>query len=271
MRFYTNVQLVGNQFLVRGYDNGQRFTSRDDYLPTLFVDSNKKNSKYRTLEGKPVEPIQPGPVRDCKEFISKYEDVQGFNVYGNERFIYQYISDAYPEDDIQFDMSKIKIITLDIETTTEYGFPDVESCQEEILAITVQHAHTKQIMTWGVGKFRVTKSNVTYIECSDERDLLNRFMYYWENDIPDVITGWNIQMFDMPYIAGRLRKVLGEKKMKRLSPWGLALQKELYIKGRPHQVVDIGGVTQLDYLELYKKFTYTNQESYRLDHIARRS
>ena len=47
MRFYTNVQLVGNQFLVRGYDNGEHFSIREEYMPTLFVDSKKK-SKYKT-------------------------------------------------------------------------------------------------------------------------------------------------------------------------------------------------------------------------------
>ena len=73
MKFYTNVQLIGNKFLVRGYDNGEHVQYRDDYNPTLFVPS-KKESKYRTLEGERVEPIQPGFVRDCREFYKKYQD-----------------------------------------------------------------------------------------------------------------------------------------------------------------------------------------------------
>ena len=97
MRFYTNVQLVGNQFLVRGYDNGEHFSIREEYMPTLFVDSQKK-SKYKTLEGTYVEPVQPGFVRDCRDFFNKYDGVEGFNIYGNERYIYQYISDKYPDD-----------------------------------------------------------------------------------------------------------------------------------------------------------------------------
>ena len=130
MRFYTNVQLVGNQFLVRGYDNGQRFTDREEWRPTLFVDSKKKKSKYRTLDGKYVDPIQPGYVRDCREFYKKYNEVEGFNIYGNERYIYQYISEKYPQDEIKFDISKIQLVTLDIETTSEQGFPDVLYCIE---------------------------------------------------------------------------------------------------------------------------------------------
>jgi len=268
MRFYTNVQLVGNQFLVRGYDNGESFSLREEYLPTLFVDSKKATSKYKTLDGKKVEPVQPGFVRDCRDFLKKYEGVEGFNIYGNERYIYQYISDKYPQEHIEFDISKIKLTTLDIETTTEYGFPDIESCREEIQTITIQDYTTKEIITWGVHPFLVKQRNVTYIQCLDELDLLNKFICYWENNPPEVITGWNLQLFDIPYIAGRLRKVLGEKRMKRLSPWGLVTEKEVYIKGRKHLSIDIGGVTQLDYLDLYKKFTYKAQESYRLDHIA---
>ena len=214
-----------------------------------------------------MEPVQPGFVRDCRDFFNKYDGVEGFNIYGNERYIYQYISDKYPQEHIDFDISKIKLITLDIETTAEYGFSDGD-LSGRITTITIQDYTTKKITTWGVKPFVVKQQNVTYIRCLDELDLLNKFITYWENEPPEVLTGWNIQLFDIPYIAGRLRKVLGEKRMKRLSPWGLVTEKEVFIKGRQHKSIDIGGVTQLDYLDLYKKFTYTNQESYRLDHIA---
>jgi len=267
MRFYTNVQLVGNQFLVRGYDNGKRFTDREEWRPTLFVDSKRK-TKYQTLEGKYVEPIQPGYVRDCREFYKKYQDVEGFNIYGNERYIYQYISEKYPQDEIKFDISKIQLVTLDIETTAEEGFPDVHSCIEELLTITLQDYSTKRIITWGVKPFKVKQDNHNYIQCDSEFDLLNKFIEWWMQYTPEVVTGWNIQLFDIPYIQGRIKRVLGEKLMKRLSPWGLVSEGEIYIKGRRHISIDIGGVTQLDYLDLYKKFTYTNRESYRLDYIA---
>ncbi len=267
MRFYTNVQLIGNQFLVRGYDNGQHFETRDEFFPTLFV-KTKKESKYRTLSGEPVEPVQPGTVRDCREFYSKYEGVDGFEIYGNDRYIYQYISEKYPEDEIKFDITKIKLVTLDIEVASEQGFPDVESCCEEILAITIQDYTTKKIITWGIKSFNNTRKDVTYNLCESEYALLSSFIHYWMQNTPEVITGWNIQLYDIPYIAKRLNRVLGEKLMKRLSPWGLVTEGEIYINGRKHTSFDVGGVTQLDYLDLYKKFTYKAQESYRLDYIA---
>jgi DNA polymerase elongation subunit (family B) len=253
--------------LVRGVDNGKRFETRDEFFPTLYV-KTKKDSKYRTLSGEEVEAINPGTVKDCREFYKKYDDIDGFEIYGNDRYIYQYISEKYPEDEIKFDISKIKLVTLDIEVASEQGFPDVESCSEEILAITIQDYTTKEIVTWGVKPFNNKQSNVTYHCCKSEYDLLNSFINYWMVDVPDVVTGWNIQLYDIPYICKRLNRVLGEKLMKRFSNWGLVTEGEIYINGRKHTSFDVGGMTQLDYLDLYKKFTYKAQESYRLDYIA---
>ena len=268
MKFYTNVQLIGNQFLVRGVENGRRYEHRDEFFPTLFVKSKKK-TKYKTLNGEAVEAIHPGSVRDCRDFYKKYDEVEGFEIYGNDRYIYQYISEKYPEDEIKFDISKVKLVTLDIEVSSESGFPDVESCVEEILAITIQDYTTKEIITWGVKPFNNTQKNVTYHCCNTEENLLRTFINYWMQDVPDVITGWNIQLYDIPYICKRINRVLGEKTMKRMSPWGLVSEGEIHLMGRRHTTFDIGGVTQLDYLDLYKKFTYKAQESYRLDYIAK--
>ena len=267
MKFYTNVQLIGNQFLVRGVENGRRYEHRDEFFPTLFVKS-KKDSKYKTLSGESVEEVHPGSVRDCREFYKRYDEVDGFEIYGNDRYIYQYISEKYPEDEIKFDISQIKLVTLDIETTAERGFPDVESASEEILAITIQDYTTKQIITWGVKPFLNKQKNVTYHHCPTEHELLSNFINYWMQDVPDVVTGWNIQLFDIPYICKRLNRVLGEKLMKRFSTWGLVTEGEIFIQGRKQITFDVGGLTQLDYLDLYKKFTYKAQESYRLDYIA---
>ena len=269
MRFYTNVQMVGDHFLVRGYENGRHFATREKFYPTLFVPSKKK-TKYKTLEGECVEPVEPGTVRDCREFIKRYDGVDNFKIYGNDRYIYQYISEKYPEEEIKFDTHKIKISTIDIEVKSENGFPDVESAAEEVLLITVQDYTTKQIRTWGQGPFNNKQQNVIYKGFSTEYELLNDFINWWmiEDNTPEVITGWNSELYDMPYLVRRIDRILGEKLMKRMSPWGLVTEKETYIAGRKHISYDVGGVTQLDYLNLYKKFTYKAQESYRLDYIA---
>ena len=267
MRFYTNVQMVGNNILVRGIDNGEKVMFKEEFSPTLFVKSNRE-SKYKTLEGDNVEPIKPGTIRDCREFYKKYEDVDGFKIYGNDRFIFQYISEKYPEDEIKFDIRKINLVTIDIEVQAEEGFPDPESCSEELLTISMQDYSTKKITTWGRKPYAPTQDNVTYYHYDDEIAMLNSFIYHWNKNPPEVVTGWNCRLYDIPYICGRIDRIMGTKKMKLLSPWGIVTMDEIYINGRKFNVFDIAGVTTLDYLELYKKFTYTNQESYRLDYIA---
>ena len=268
MRFYTNVQMVGDQILIRGYEDGKRFSNRDIYKPTMFV-SSKRETKYKTLTGDYVEPVKPGTIKETREFISKYDGVDGFKLYGFERFIYQFISDNYPEDQIEFDISKIKLVTIDIETKSENGFPDVESASEEILLVTIQDYTTKKIITWGTKPFDNTHDNVDYRLCNDEHHLLNSFIQWWIENTPDVVTGWNCEFFDIPYITGRLNRVLGSKLMKRLSPWGLVTQSDIVVRGRKNFIVDIGGVSVLDYMRLYKWSPGTpNQESFRLDYIA---
>ena len=267
MRFYTNIQMVGNNFLVRGYEDGQRKIYKEEYQPTLFVKS-KRNSTWKTLEGDNVEPIQPGTIRDCREFYKKYEGVDGFPIYGNERYVYQYISDKYPEEEVKFDISKISLVTMDIEVQAEEGFPSPDSCSEEMLTISIQDNATKGIITWGRYPYTPTQNNVTYHYYPDEVAMLNAFLYWWSQNTPDVVTGWNVRLYDIPYLCGRINRIMGEKKMKILSPWGLVSHEETYISGRPFNIFDIAGVSTLDYLELYKKFTYKAQESYRLDYIA---
>ena len=269
MRFYTNVQMVGDHFLVRGYEDGKHFMTREKFNPTLFVPANKK-TKYQTLNGEYVESVQPGSVRDCREFVKRYEGVENFKIYGNTGYIYQYISEMYPEEELKFDISKIKVTTLDIEVASENGFPDVESAAEEVLLITIQDYSSKKIRTWGQGPFKNQQKNVEYRSFSNEYDLLNDFINWWmiEDNTPEVVTGWNSELYDIPYLVRRLDRVLGEKLMKRISPWGLVTESEIYIAGRKNISYDVGGITQLDYLNLYKKFTYKAQESYRLDHIA---
>jgi len=267
LRFYTNVQMVGNNFLVRGYENGKSVIFKEEFSPTLFVKSNKE-TQYKTLEGENVEPIQPGTVKDCREFYKKYEDVEGFKIYGNDRYVFQYISEKYPEDEVKFDIKKINLVTIDIEVKSEEGFPDPDSCSEEMLTISMQDYATKKITTWGRKPYTPSQDNVTYHYFEDEIDMLNNFIYHWNKNPPEVVTGWNCRLYDIPYLCGRIDRIMGLKKLKLLSPWGLVTNEEIFINGRKFNVYDIAGTTTLDYLELYKKFTYTNQESYRLDYIA---
>ena len=267
MKFYTNVEQAGNRLLVRGYEGGQPFSYRVPFSPTLYVPT-KNYSEWRTLEGDCVEPINMGSINEAKEFIKKYKDVEEFPIYGNSRYLYQYIAEQHPEEEIRYDVSKIRVFTIDIETAAENGFPNIETADQEILAISIKDSYTGRIVVFGARPFDNKDSMVDYMHFRSEETMLMAFLQYWNENCPDVVTGWNVQLFDIPYIARRIDRILGEKFTKTLSPWKLISSREIVIKGRKQIAYDLPGISTLDYFDLYRKFTYTNQESYRLDHIA---
>ena len=267
MQFYTNVFPYGNRMLVRGYENGKPFSHKLDYYPTLYVNSKKEDSEWRTLDGAIVDEMKPGLIKDTREFVKRYEEVQGFDIYGNTNYVCQYISDNY-DYDVRFDMEQIKVCTIDIETATEYGFPDIKAANEEVLLITVKDLASKQIATFGSRAFVHNRDNVVYKHCNNEQHLLKEFMIWWQGNYPDIITGWNTDFFDMPYLVRRIQRELGDTFANKMSPWGVINERKTFIKGNEEIHYDIHGISQLDYLQLYKKFTYSKQESYRLDYIA---
>lgn len=267
MRFYTFARLYGNNILVRGWDDkkGGYFKDKVEFKPTLFVPAKKK-TEYKTLDGKYVSPIQPGTLKECREFVDQYSGVSGTQIYGFERYLFQFLSEQYP-DEIEYDMDKVKLWSLDIETTAENGFPKPELAQEEILLITMKNFKTKRLITFGSRPYNVKRDDVEYIQCENELDLLKTFVAWWNDVEPEVITGWNVDQFDIPYICNRLRHI-SVNFMREMSPWRMVSEINTEIMGRKVLRFDIAGVTILDYLDIYKKFTYTARESYRLDVIA---
>jgi len=264
--FYTNIQLAGDTILYRGYQDGDPVQFRTQFSPTLYVLSKNKNERFKTLDGRPVSPIEFTSSREAREFIKTYDGVEGFEVHGYERFVYQYMRREFPGD-VEYDINQMKIYALDIEVQCENGFPDVEAAAEEMLSITIKDMVTKQYYCWAVREFEVPDGVKAFIY-DTERDMLTNFMEWWVQNTPDILTGWNVNLYDVPYIARRLNRMLGEKWMKSLSPWNRANEREVYVQGRKNYAYDLSGINILDYLDLYRKFTYSNQESYRLDHIA---
>ncbi len=266
MNFYTNVLQRGNQLFVRAVVNGQRQNFKIRYRPTLFSPVNQETG-YKTLDGVSVLPIEFDSIKEAKEWADNYKS-QTDQVYGNTQFAYNYISDTY-KNQVNWDLDKILIVTIDIEVECENGFPAVRTAAEPMLSITIKNHQNKKIVVFGLHEFQNNRDDVTYIQCESEIHLLKEFLIFWEKHQPDVITGWNTEFFDIPYLCNRITHLFGEDEIKRLSPWGVVYSKDIYKMGRNHQVYAIQGVAALDYFDLYQKFTYTAQESYRLDHIAK--
>jgi len=187
------------------------------------------------------------------------------NVFGFDQFQYSFISDNY-RGMVDYDLDKIKIGYIDIETSSEHGFPDVRNANEEVLAISYRCG--KSFKTYGCQEYTPSEG-VQYIHCENETRLLENFVLDWSMNYPDIITGWNSRFFDIPYLVNRIVRVLGEKMAKKLSPWGWYKENEITLFGnRKQQIFDLVGISSIDYMDAYKKFTYVNQESYSLNHIA---
>ena len=123
MKFYTFARQYGNNILVRGWDDrlGGHFNEKIPFKPTMYMPSSRE-TEYRTLDGQYVSPVKPGTIKETRQFIDDYSGVSGTTVHGMERFLYQFLAEEYPEQ-IDYDISKIKLWSLDIETSSENGFP----------------------------------------------------------------------------------------------------------------------------------------------------
>ncbi len=268
-RFYTNIYQYGDYLYIRGYRDGTVVRAKAPYCPTLFKSSPVfpgQTTVSKTLDGNPAYPKKFQNINDAyREMENKPDNVEW---YGNTQYRYQYITETYPKT-INWDKDKIKLFSIDIETATENGFPNVKEANEEVLLITIKDNHHKQIVTFGSRPYTTNRKDVKYMQCTDESNLLRIFVTFWSNNYPDVVTGWNINGFDIPYLVNRIRLVLGDEYVKRMSPWGFVNDKKAYVGGGTSiQSYSFAGISVLDYLDLYKKFTYTNQESYKLDYIA---
>lgn len=265
MNFYKSVIEHRGKLLVRGIHEGKEYKERIDFGPTLYS-LTQQQTEFKTLQGQYLKPITFKTIDDARKFRRELV-TDNSPIYGLERYHYQYINKFHPGN-IDWDKKFIKIFTLDIETSCESGFPDVQNPIEEILCITVKNQSNKQILTWGTGEYKTDRTDITYVRCKSEKELMFEFMKFWIKNYPDVTTGWNTKFFDIPYLLSRITLVAGEKVAQKISPWNLIQKEEILVRGRPQTVYNILGITNLDYLDLYQWFIPTRQESYKLNFIG---
>lgn len=265
--FYTSVRKYGKKLLVKEVHNGKRHKFEVAYKPYLFVGNtaNKSDLEYRTVFDKPVKRIDFDDMKDAKTFADKYADVDGFEVFGMTDFQYPFMNDTYTGE---YDQDHINVVSLDIETMSDDGFPEPELADKVITAITMKTRDGYLVI--GKGHYLPHQNDIRYINCEDEELLLQTFVEEWAKIDPDVIIGWNVDKFDITYLVNRIRKVLSEKWVKRLSPWGIVQdRKKKDTEKNEYQGYDIYGVVVMDYMDLYKKWTFTKRESYSLEFIGR--
>jgi DNA polymerase elongation subunit (family B) len=260
---YTNFFLVRDNILYRGIEDNERVLRRVPYKPSLFVNSTQ-NSKWKTIFGQPVDKITFSSISEARDFVRTYENVENFNYYGNTKFHYAFISDEF-ENVIDYNMSNIVIANIDIEVGSDAGFAKPENPFEQIIAITVEISG--RYVSFGCGEFIPKDDSVKYIRCQNEVELLSKFLEHWAYVSPDVITGWNVQFYDIPYLYNRIERVLGETDAKKLSPWKMATKKEIVYGNRPQLEIELCGISTLDYMDLYIRYQ-PKKESNKLNYIA---
>ena len=265
--YYTNVASLGNTIYYRGIKNGRRVKLKVAYTPTLFLPSNKPTD-FKNLEGEYLEPMKFENIREARDFIKRYEEVKNFKIYGNNSFAYSFIADEF-KGMIDWKIDDISIAVIDIEVGSENGFPDPYLATEPITAICVKYMNGMTYV-WGCGDYNNERDDVTYIKCRDEYDLCKKFLDYWHENAPDVISGWNIKFFDIPYLINRFQKLFDENVFKKLSPWSLINSRNVTVNNKNFIAYDLIGISVLDYIELYRWYAPggRSQESYRLDNIA---
>lgn len=253
--------------LVLGYEDGQRVKKKIAYEPYLFVPHSGETG-YTSIYGQSLKRIDFDSISEARSYISNFKDIEGHKIYGMNKFVYPFIYDEYRQGrEIEYDNSLIKTGFIDIEVKVDgLGFPSVEEAENPVTLITL--GCQDKYYTFGCQPFEPEDDDVTFILCDSEQDLLLKFVRTWEYLDPDDVSGWNTETFDMPYLINRICKILGEEVAKRLSPWKYIQHKTIEYMGKEQQASYPSGINNLDYLQLYKKFSPDKQESYKLDHIA---
>ena len=267
MDFYTNVTRTRDKILVIGYQGNQKKKVTINYRPKHFIPSKKGETPYRALDGRPLEVVELNSMGGARKFREKYSGVEGFEIHGYDRYVYTYIADKF-QGDIKFDTSLVKVACLDIECECEDGFPDPTLASEKVNSITIK-PFGKDAHVFGIGPWEHGRTDIVYHNCKNEAFLLTEFIKYWRQNWFDVITGWNVNSFDITYLCNRIDRLFGEGEHKKLSPWTQSDVREFTSQGyQKNMVYTLYGVNVLDYLDLYRKHTFVNQPSYKLESIA---
>jgi DNA polymerase elongation subunit (family B) len=250
--FYTNAQVSKGAILLRGYNNGHRVHKKIQYKPYLFL-PNKTGIYKALVNSAPLAKMDFASIYDAEEFIETYKDTSNFEYHGLNRWQYLFLNDTY-QGMVDYDLSKVKTAFLDIEVSMDGGKPNVATANMPVTAITVSDGNMYHV--FGYGDFMTDDELIEYHQCKNERELLFSFLRVWNEIDFDIVTGWFVEGFDLPYLYQRIHDLISPQEAARLSPWGQVRKKKFFDKtGREVESVVITGIAILDYLNLYRKFT----------------
>jgi DNA polymerase elongation subunit (family B) len=272
MKSYINVLQYGN-FVHEWYiENGVRDYKRTKFRPVLGYLDDSDDHKWKDVYGRTVKIKRFDTIRDAKNWKKSAEDSM-MDVYGDIAFNYQHISFEYP-DEVPLQKESMNIYNVDIETFSEDGFPEdkVQQAEFPITTITIQDMNNNEYYVFGYKEDyeHDNGEDVTYGKFDNEADMLEAFVAFVGYKEVDILTGWNIKRFDIPYIINRLSKLFGEKYPEKLSPIGVIFEHMSDGKyGKKEQTYSIKGIQILDYMELFVK-RGPRLERYALDFVCQK-
>jgi len=179
----------------------------------------------------------------------------------------QFLTERYydiPDDEVV--VPDLKIYSIDIEVLTSKGFPNSKKPIDPITIISFSDNIKKKVMSFGIKEYTGNKENVEFIKCEDEKDLLKKFFLYIHRNPCDVLSGWNIWNFDLPYIINRSKILFKNSPHVLMSP--VKIVKTWKQKNSDELNIDIAGVCILDYYSIYKWYSPNKPENYQLGYIS---
>lgn len=276
MDFYTSCERHSNNILLRGYKNGKRFSKKVAYEPTFYVATTESSNYVSLIGNNPLKPKKFASMKEAKEFLERYSDVSGFDICGNSNYVAAFLQEKYPNK-IDFDINQINICMFDIEVDISDGYADVETADKRINSIASKSSKSDTYWLFGLEQYDkhltetgINPEQIMFVHCKDEKDLLIKFIQWWLDNMPDIVTGWNVEYFDIQYLMTRIIRLFGEETAKKLSPWGIIRKNSREFYGKVQSTWTLTGIAIIDYMDAFKKFGYKYgpQESYKLDHIA---
>ena len=266
MKSYINVYPISRDKLVHSYiEDGVRKQDTEEFKPICGYIA-PLDSQWSDIYGNALTTIRFPSMSACSDWKSEKENV--FDVYGDIQYPLAFITENYTGE-ITTQKEQMNIYALDIECYSESGkFCKAENDGDYINAITFYNMVTDKYYVMGLKDYTPTRKNVKYWKYDNEAGLLKAIIGFFNTQQIDIISGWYLP-FDIPYIIDRIEKILGKNKSHALSPCGKIYKGNKTVNKRQVDVYDIIGITNLDYLDLYQKFTYDNKDSYTLDNIVK--
>jgi DNA polymerase elongation subunit (family B) len=246
-------------------EQGDRISFTTRFTPYFFVEDVKGDdtSIYNTK-------VRKKHFNTAYDRTSYLKESGVRRVYENFGPVQQCLLDLYWKTNEHEDFSKfpLKIYYIDIEAVAD-TFPDPATAQHAINVITIFDSMSQKFYSWGLQPYNTKQADVVYNYCKSEVQLLTEFIEFFKKDPCDILSGWNSSLFDIPYIINRIKNILGDAAVNQLSPANRVYARAFMGKfGREQINYHIDGISCVDYMDIYKRFSFTNRESYKLDYIG---